>query len=102
MGTVTRTRASEEHVYYGLSFGITEKQTRWIQSCQVVELWNSHLELRRPQSNAWTVFARSNAEIVGSNSTRDMDVYVRLFCVCAILCAGSGLVTGSATVRIDR
>jgi hypothetical protein len=33
------------------------------------------------QSKAWTVFARSNTGVVGSNSTRAMDVCVRLFCV---------------------
>jgi hypothetical protein len=33
------------------------------------------------QYKAWTVFARSNAEIVGSNPTQDMDVCVYLFCV---------------------
>jgi hypothetical protein len=32
-------------------------------------------------SEAWTVFTRSNAGIVGSNPTRGMDVCVRLFCV---------------------
>jgi hypothetical protein len=31
---------------------------------------------------------------MGSNPTRDMDVCVRLFCVCAVLCVGSGLATG--------
>jgi hypothetical protein len=34
------------------------------------------------RSKAWNVFARSNAGIVGSNPTRDMDVCLRLFCVC--------------------
>jgi hypothetical protein len=38
-------------------------------------------------------FARSNTGIVGSNLTWGMDVCVRLFCVCAVLCAGSGLAT---------
>jgi hypothetical protein len=33
------------------------------------------------RSKAWTVFARSNTEIVGSNPIRGMDVCVRLFCV---------------------
>jgi hypothetical protein len=36
-------------------------------------------------SKAWTVFARSNAEIVGSNPTQGIDVFVRLFCVCVLL-----------------
>jgi hypothetical protein len=34
------------------------------------------------RSEAWTVFARSNAGIVSSNPTRGMDVSVRLFCLC--------------------
>jgi hypothetical protein len=43
-----------------------------------------------------TVAARSNSNtgIVGSNSTRGMDVCVRLFCVCVVLCVDSGLATG--------
>jgi hypothetical protein len=45
-------------------------------------------------SKARTVFARSNTGFVGSNHTRGMDVYVRLFCVCVVLCVGSGLATG--------
>jgi hypothetical protein len=44
------------------------------------------------RSKARTVFARSNAGVVGSKPTQCMDVYVRLFCVCAVL--GSGLPTG--------
>jgi hypothetical protein len=33
-----------------------------------------------------TVFSRSNTGIVGSNPNRGMDVCVRLFCVCTVLC----------------
>jgi hypothetical protein len=38
-------------------------------------------------SKAWTVLDRLNAGIVGSNPTRDMDVYVHvlLFYVCVVL-----------------
>jgi hypothetical protein len=43
---------------------------------------------------ALTVFARSNAGILGSNPIRGMDVCARLFCVCVVLCVGSGLATG--------
>jgi hypothetical protein len=46
------------------------------------------------QSKTLTVFARSKTGIVGSNPTQDMDVSVRLFFVCAVLCVGSGLTTG--------
>jgi hypothetical protein len=46
-------------------------------------------------SKAWTVFARSNAGIVGSNPTRGMDVCVCVYSVfCVVLCVGSGLATG--------
>jgi hypothetical protein len=44
----------------------------------------------------WTVFARSNAAIVGSNPTRSTDVCV---CVCVTLCLGSGLATGWSPVQ---
>jgi hypothetical protein len=50
-------------------------------------------------SKAWTVFARSNTGVLGSNPTRDMDVCVRLFCVCGVLCVGSGLATGSSPAQ---
>jgi hypothetical protein len=48
------------------------------------------------RSKAWTVFARSNTGIVGSKLTRGMDICVRLFCVCVVLYAGSGLETEKA------
>jgi hypothetical protein len=32
--------------------------------------------------------------VMGSNPTRGMDVCVCLFCVCVVLCVGSGLATG--------
>jgi hypothetical protein len=51
------------------------------------------------RSKAWTVFARWNTAIVGSDPTWGMDVCVRLFCVCAVLCADSGLATGSSPVQ---
>jgi hypothetical protein len=36
------------------------------------------------RSKAWTVFARSNAGIMGSSPTENMDVCVCLFCVCVL------------------
>jgi hypothetical protein len=54
------------------------------------------------RSKAWTVFARSNAGIVGSNPTQGMDVLcvcMCLFCVCVVLCLGSGLATGWSLVQ---
>jgi hypothetical protein len=51
------------------------------------------------RSKAWTVFSRSNTGIVGSYPTWDMDVRVRLFYVCAVLCADSGFETGWSPVQ---
>jgi hypothetical protein len=46
------------------------------------------------RSKACTVFARSEAGMVGSNPTQDMDIwYVYAFCVCVVLCLGRGLAT---------
>jgi hypothetical protein len=50
-------------------------------------------------SKARTVFARSNTGIVGSNPTRSMDVCLRLFSVCIVLCIGSGLATRWSPVQ---
>jgi hypothetical protein len=60
--------------------------------------------LRRSQwpaarSEPWTLFVRSNAGIVGSNTIQRMDVCVRLFCVYVVLCVGSGLATGWSLVQ---
>jgi hypothetical protein len=51
------------------------------------------------RSKPWSIFFRSNAEIVGSNPTRGIDVCLRLFCVCVVLCLGSGLATGWSLVQ---
>jgi hypothetical protein len=50
-------------------------------------------------SKAWHVFARSKAGIVCSNPTQGMDVCLRLFCVCAVVCVGSGLASGWSPVQ---
>jgi hypothetical protein len=55
--------------------------------------------LKMPITVAWTVFARLNAGIVDSNSTQGIDVCVRLFCVCIVLCVGSGPATGWSPVQ---
>jgi hypothetical protein len=46
-------------------------------------------------SKAWTVFARSNSEIVCSSPSQGMDVCLPLLCVCV----GSGLATGWSRVQ---
>jgi hypothetical protein len=52
------------------------------------------------RSRTWTVFARSNAEIVGSNPIQGMDVcIVCIYSVCVVLCAGRGLAVGWSPVQ---
>jgi hypothetical protein len=66
------------------------------ESIVVICIWINRVTLPvtvAARSKAWTVFARSNAAIVGSNPTWGMDVCVRLFCVCVVLCVGCGLAT---------
>jgi hypothetical protein len=38
------------------------------------------------RSKGWTVFTPLNTGIVGSNPTQGMDICVRLFFLCAVLC----------------
>jgi hypothetical protein len=44
-------------------------------------------------SKAWTVVARSNAGVLGSNPTRGIDVCMCVYSVCVVLCVGNGLAT---------
>jgi hypothetical protein len=46
------------------------------------------------RSREWFVFARSNTGIMGPNPIRGMDVCVRLFTLCVVLCVGRDLATG--------
>jgi hypothetical protein len=45
------------------------------------------------RSKARTVFAHSKTGFIDSNPTQGIDVCVCLFCVCVVLCVGSGLAT---------
>jgi hypothetical protein len=53
------------------------------------------------RSKTWTLFARSETGIVGSNPTQDMEclVCVCVYCVCVVLCLGRGLATGWSPVQ---
>jgi hypothetical protein len=46
------------------------------------------------RSKARTVFALSNTGLMGSKPTQGMNVCVRLFCVCVVLCVDDGIATG--------
>jgi hypothetical protein len=49
---------------------------------------------------AYIFFVRSDAGIVGLNTTLGMDVWcMHLFCVCVVLCLGNGLATGCSLVQ---
>jgi hypothetical protein len=68
-----------------------------VTSQNIIRLYSSYTLITvAARSKAWTVFARSNIGIVGSDPTQGMDVCVRLFCV---LCAGSGLASGWSPVQ---
>jgi hypothetical protein len=61
---------------------------------------SQHLPIRVvAKSKAWTVVARWNTGVVGSNPTRSMDICVRLFCVCVVLRVGRGPVTSWSPVQ---
>jgi hypothetical protein len=57
-------------------------------------VYMSSISIQNEIADCRTVFALSNAGFVGSNRSQDMDVCVFLFCVCVVLCLGSGLATG--------
>jgi hypothetical protein len=46
------------------------------------------------RSRTWTLFDSSNTGILGSNPIQGLNICVRLFWVCAVLCVGSGPATG--------
>jgi hypothetical protein len=50
-------------------------------------------------SKAWTVFAHSNAGIMGPNPTQGMDICVHLFSVFVVLCVRNGLATGWSLIQ---
>jgi hypothetical protein len=52
------------------------------ERCYFFQVYNSLEPITvAARSKAWTVFARSNTGVVGSDRTQGMDVCVRLFCV---------------------
>jgi hypothetical protein len=72
---------------------------RWKKSKDSLILCGIHHRQNPIKIYLWTVFSSSNAGIMSSSPTRVMDVYVRLFCVCVILCGGRGSVTGWSPVQ---
>jgi hypothetical protein len=63
-----------------------------IVTCWFVCVWSQMEPITvATRSETWIVFARSNTGVVGSNPIQGIDIYVRLFCVCVVLCVGSGL-----------
>jgi hypothetical protein len=88
-----------------MTFSISSNPWNSLSSCANVGFsiktqlrWSQPITVAA-RSKAWTVFARSNTGIVGSNRTRGMDICVRLFCVHVVLCVGSGLATGWSPIQ---
>jgi hypothetical protein len=79
--------------------------SHWVGTSNLIYLWlyssfvGSWPITVAAGSKTWSVFAPWNAGFVGLNPTRGTDICVRLFCVCAVLCVGSGLATGWSLVR---
>jgi hypothetical protein len=91
-------REDADTCYFGVRTRVwIMNEVRLLLLSHVLMLVLRQLVCGRPM--AWTVFAHSNTGIMCSNPTRGMDVCVRLFCVCVVLCLGSGLVTGSSLVQ---
>jgi hypothetical protein len=84
--SVLRQTTNRTYIYVASSFSAYYSE----HNHNVLYLYGAHWR----KSIGRSVFARSNAWIVCSNPTRGMDVCVRLFYVCVVLCVGSGLATG--------
>jgi hypothetical protein len=74
---------------------IGRKSRTWLPGVRFLILFIYTLSLPitvAARSKTWTIFARSNACIVGSNPTQGMDV-------CVVLCVSSGLATSWSPVE---
>jgi hypothetical protein len=61
---------------------------------KIPEVYSGRPITMAARPKAWTIFTRSNAGNLGSNSNQGMYVCVRLLYACVILCVRSGLATG--------
>jgi hypothetical protein len=89
-----------------ISFKTIQGWWEMIDGCGAVGMMKIRMNIGRGSRSqwprvvkAWTIFARSNAEIVSSNRTQGLDVYVRLFCVCLVLHVRRGFATGWSPVQ---
>jgi hypothetical protein len=65
-------------------------------------LFYSHELLPKPitvAARSKAVFSRPNAGIVGSIPNEDIAVCALIFCICVVLCVGSGIATGRSSVQ---
>jgi hypothetical protein len=72
-----------------------ETSTRFSYVFFIIYYYGSSSIKAAARSKAWSVFARRNARIMGSNPNQDMDVCLQLFCVYV----GSGLETDWSPVQ---
>jgi hypothetical protein len=60
------------------------KQTQLFNVSHIYVYQTSRISIKVvTRSQARNVYSRSNTWIIGSNTTRSMDVYLRLFCLCS-------------------
>jgi hypothetical protein len=91
----------KKYFSYNILFLISSKDAfNFLKLCSVhwqddywIMNWNGSITVAA-LSKAWNDFTCSNAWIVSSNPTQGIDVCLHLFCVCVVLCVGSGLATG--------
>jgi hypothetical protein len=95
----TRTQISMPQVGFELTILVLERAKTDKDVSKVTKSKNQMPITVAARSKAWTGFAHSNTGFVGSNPTWGMDVCVRLFCVCVVLCVGIGLTTGWSPVQ---
>jgi hypothetical protein len=81
----------------GASISIEQREPSWIIPVQ----YRTQPVTVAGRSKARNVFARSEAEIVGSNPIQGMDVWCvcAFFCACVVLCLGRGLATNWSPVQ---
>jgi hypothetical protein len=87
----TRCHSPEEDKYCYVHVCDYRRVLEWMIG--FIALIHSTCDPSAQLSEARTVFPRSNTGIVGSNPARGIDVFLRVFYVCTVLCEGIGFRT---------
>jgi hypothetical protein len=79
---------------FPLHFKWAHSSSTFITVCPICSKLNNIVLSCADQSGRAVYVMNRLRPLVDSNPTRGMDVCLRLFCVCVVLCVGSGLATG--------